>query len=232
MSGSIRASVSLWLVALAASAAAQTPAPSPALVAIARVVYVEVAPSEAGRIINVLKAYRQAAQKAPGVAHVAVLQQIGRPNLFAIHEKWIDGPSLQAHLGSADNRKLRDDLQSALISPLDERLLAAITAQPANRAVSDQSVYVLTHADAGARREDVPGWLQELAATARQENGNTLFDATVQPNRTNHFTMIEVWTDQKAYEAHATAASTRKFRAAFAPVSGALYDERIYKSIP
>ena len=124
MSGSIRASVSLGLNALAVSAAAQTPAPPPpVLVATARVVYVEVAPSEAGRTINVLKAYRLAAQKAPGAAHVAVLQQIGRPNLFAIHEKWNDGPSLQAHLASADNTRLRGELQSALLSPLDERLM-------------------------------------------------------------------------------------------------------------
>jgi quinol monooxygenase YgiN len=231
MSGFTRASVSLGLIAIATSAAAQTAAP-PAPGATTRVMYVEVAPSDVGRAIGILKTYRQAAQKAPGVAHVEVAQQIGRPNLFAIHEKWNDGGSLQAHLTSADNRKLRDDLQSALISPLDERLLAPITAQPARGSVSGQAIYVVTHADAAAQREQVPGMLQELATGARRENGNVLFDVTVQPNRTNHFTLIEVWTDQKAYDAHVISDNTRKFRAAFAPVSGALYDERIYKSIP
>jgi quinol monooxygenase YgiN len=231
MSGFTRASVSLCLVAIATAAAAQTAAP-PAAVATTRVTYVEVAPSDVGRAIGILKTYRQAAQKAPGVAHVEVAQQIGRPNLFAIHEKWNDGGSLQAHLTSADNRKLRDDLQSALISPLDERLLAPITAQPARGAVSGQTIYVVTHADAAAQREQIPGMLQELATGARRENGNVLFDVTVQPNRTNHFTLIEVWSDQKAYDAHVIAENTKKFRSAFAPVSGALYDERIYKSIP
>jgi quinol monooxygenase YgiN len=231
MSGFTRASVSLCLVAIAANAAAQTAAP-PAPGATTRVMYVEVAPSDISRAIGILKTYRQAAQKAPGVAHVEIAQQIGRPNLFAIHEKWNDGASLQAHLMSAGNRMLRDNLQSALISPLDERLLAPITAQPARGPVSDQAIYVVTHADAAAQREQVPGMLQELATGARRENGNVLFDVTVQPNRTNHFTLIEVWTDQKAYEAHVITDNTRKFRAAFAPISGALYDERIYKRIP
>lgn len=231
MSGFTRAWVSLGLVAIATGTAAQT-GPPPTAVATTRVMYVEVAPPDVGRAIGILKTYRQAARKAPGVGHVEVAQQIGRPNLFAIHEKWNDGGSLQAHLTSADNRKLRDDLQGVLISPLDERLLAPITAQAARGSVSDQAIYVVTHADAAAQREQVPVMLQELATGARRENGNVLFDVTVQPNRTNHFTLIEVWADQKAYDAHAITDNTRKFRAAFAPVSGALYDERIYKSIP
>jgi quinol monooxygenase YgiN len=226
-----RAFTALLIVASAAIAAAQTPASSPPLVATDRVVYFEAAPSEVNRTTTVLKAYRQAAQKAAGVVRVQVLQQIGRPNFFAIAEKWSDGPSLQAHLASTDNKKLRDDLQNVLISPFDERLLAGVTAQPAKGAAPDQAIYVLTHADATGRREEIPGLLQELASAARRENGNVLFDATVQPNRTNHFTLIEVWGDQKSYEAHEIASHTKQFRSEFGAVSGALYDERIYKSI-
>lgn len=232
MSAFTRASASLWMAAVAATASAQTALPAPALMPTARVVYVEVAPSDAGRTAAILKAYRQASQKAPGLSRVAVLQQIGRPNLFALEEKWADAASLQAHLASPEVKRLRDDLQAALISPLDERLLASVSVEPAMRPVSQQSIYVLTHADAAARREDIPGMLRELAGTARRERGNILFDATVQPNRTNHFTLIEVWADQRAFEAHMTADHTRNFRAAFGAVSGALYDERIYKSIP
>jgi quinol monooxygenase YgiN len=221
----------LLLVGSATSVVAQTPPPSPPPVATDRVAYFEAAPSEVNRTMAMLKAYRQATQKAAGVVRVQVLQQIGRPNLFAIAEKWNDGASLQAHLTSTDNKKLRDDLQSVLISPFDERLLASVTAQPASRTAPDQSIYVLTHADAAARREDIPGMLQQLAGAARRENGNVLFDATVQPNRTNHFTLIEVWSDQRSLEAHEIAAHTKQFRSAFGAVSGALYDERIYKSI-
>ena len=226
-----RALIALLLVASAATITAQTPAPTQPPTATDRVIYFEVAPAEIGRTATVLKTYRQATQKAAGVVRIQVLQQIGRPNFFAIAEKWSGGAALQAQLASVDNKKLRDELQAVLISPFDERLLAPVSVQPANRAASDQAIYVLTHADAAARREEIPGMLQELATAARQENGNVLFDATVQPNRTNHFTLIEVWSDQKAQEGHQIAATTKKFRAAFGAVSGALYDERIYKSI-
>jgi len=227
----LRALIALLLAASATTVAAQTVPPSQPLAATNRVVYFEVAPSEASRTVTVLKTYRQAAQKAAPGIRIQVLQQIGRPNFFAVVEKWRDGAALQAQLASADTKKLHDELQSALISPFDERLLGAVTAQPASRAASEQAIYVLTHADAAAKREEIPGMLQELATAARQENGNVSFDATVQPNRTNHFTLIEVWSDQKAYEAHEIAATTKKFRSAFGAVSGALYDERIYKSI-
>ena len=226
-----RAFTGLLLVASTASVIAQTPAASPPPVATDRVAYFEAAPSEMNRTMTVLKAYRQATQKAPGVVRIQVLQQIGRPNLFAIAEKWSDGPALQAQLTSTDNKKLRDELQSVLISPFDERLLAPVTGQPAKGAAAEQAIYVLTHADATGRREEIPGMLQELASAARRENGNVLFDATVQPNRTNHFTLIEVWSDQRSYEAHEIAAHTKKFRSEFGAVSGALYDERLSKSI-
>ena len=226
-----RAFTSLLFTALATIVAAQAPPSSPPAVATDRVAYFETAPSQVDRAIATLKAYRQAAQKAAGVVRVQVVQQIGRPNFFALVEKWRDGASLQAQVASADNKKLREDLQPLLISPFDERLLAAVTAQPASRAASDQAIYVLTHADAAAKREEVPGMLQALATAARRENGNVVFDATVQPSRTNHFTLIEVWSDQQAYEAHEIAATTKNFRTAFGAVSGALYDERIYRSI-
>ena len=226
-----RALIALLLAASATSVAAQTPAPSQAPAATDRVIYFEVAPSEVSRTVSVLRTYRQVTQKAAGAIRIQVLQQIGRPNLFAVAEKWREAAALQAQLASVDNKKLRDQLETVLISPIDERLLAPVTAQPAKGSASDQAIYVLTHADAAAKREEIPGMLQELAAAARQENGNVLFDATVQPNRTNHFTLIEVWSDQKAYEAHEIAVTTKKFRSAFGAVSGALYDERIYKSV-
>ena len=226
-----RASASLWLLAIATGASAQAPASAPPPAATARVVYIEVAPADVNRAIAALKTYRQAAQKTAGVTSVAILQQIGRPNLFAIEEHWSDAASLQTHLASADVRKLRDDLQNALLAPIDDRPLAPVAVQLSTRVASDEAIYVLTHADAGAGREMVPGMLQELAAAARRENGNVLFDGTLQPNRTNHFTVMEIWNDQKAFEAHQLAEHTRKFRAAFAPLSGALYDERLYKGI-
>jgi quinol monooxygenase YgiN len=50
-----------------------------------------------------------------------------------------------------------------------------------------------------------------------------------QTNRQNHFTVIELWRDRKAADAHSMAAHTRAYREKLGPASGALYDERFYK---
>ena len=55
------------------------------------------------------------------------------------------------------------------------------------------------------------------------------FEAVIQVNRQNHFTVIEVWPDSKAADTHSMAEHTRAFRDKLGPASGALYDERFYK---
>ena len=217
------------LLAMAAAATAQTP--SPALVATHRVVYFEVAPAEAARTAGILKAYRDAVRSTAGLVRADVLQQLGRPNLFAIAEKWRDGTALRSHLDSRENMMLRTNLQSVLISPFDERLLAPVAAQAVVGTPSGDSVFVLTHADSIDRSGIVPTMLQELAAAARRENGNVAFEVTVQPNRTNHFTLLEIWSSENGREAHTISETTMKFRTAFGPMSGALYDERIYRPV-
>ena len=73
--------------------------------------------------------------------------------------------------------------------------------------------------------------LQQLAEVSRRDDGNVRFDVLQQRSRLNHFTIVEIWRDQKALEAHAMAAHTRQFREQFQPMSGALYDERLYMAL-
>ena len=44
-------------------------------------------------------------------------------------------------------------------------------------------------------------------------------------------TVVETWKDQKALDAHGVAARTKLFREKLTPLSGSLYDERLYKAI-
>ena len=225
-----RAALGALLLAIPVATAAQT-APSTALVATHRVAYFEVAPAEAGRTADILKTYRDAVRSAAGLLRIDVLQQIGRPSFFAVAEKWRDGAALQAHLDSRENMMLRTSLQTVIISPVDERLLAPVAAQAMAGAPPADSIFVLTHADSIDRSGVVPTMLQELATAARRENGNVAFEVTVQPNRTNHFTLLEIWSTQMARDAHALAETTKTFRMAFGPLSGALYDERMYRAV-
>jgi len=196
-----------------------------------RLVYVEVAPAEATRVAAALKEYRRAAMNAIGALRIDVLQQIGRENHFAIYESWRDNAALEGHRSAAETRKLEQVLQAARVSPMDERLLTPV-GLPSATASGTGSIYVVTHADSvPPQRDAAEAALKDLTVRARQEPGNAIFLVTVQPNRNNHFTIFELWKDEKALDGHAVAEHTKKFRDTFGPFSGALFDERIYKSV-
>ena len=168
---------------------------------------------------------------AVGVLRIDVLQEMGRTNHFAIYESWRDNAALEGHKTAAETRKLDEVLQATRISPIDERLLTPVGI-PSATASGTGSIYVVTHADSvPPSRDAAEAALKELTVRSRQEPGNAIFLVTVQPNRNNHFTIMELWKDEKALDAHAVAEHTKKFRDTFGPFSGALFDERVYKSV-
>ena len=64
-----------------------------------------------------------------------------------------------------------------------------------------------------------------------KESGSARFDIFQQGSRPNHFTVVEVWKSQAAYDSHIIAAHTKAYRDQLTPMSGALYDERLYHAI-
>ena len=44
-------------------------------------------------------------------------------------------------------------------------------------------------------------------------------------------TLVEAWADRKAFDDHIVAPHVKKFREALGPMSGSLYDERLYTQI-
>jgi quinol monooxygenase YgiN len=223
--------VVLVVLAIAPALGQTAPAANSIPAATYRVVYLEVAPAEVNRVAAALKDYRRAAMNAIGALRIDVLEQVGRSNHFAIYESWRDNAALEGHRTAAETRKLEEVLQATRVSPIDERLLSSVGA-PSATVSGTGSIYVVTHADSvPPQRDAAERALSELVIRSRQEPGNALFLGTVQPNRNNHFTIIELWKDEKALDAHAVAEHTKKFRDTFGPFSGALFDERIYKSV-
>ena len=55
--------------------------------------------------------------------------------------------------------------------------------------------------------------------------------ALTQASRTNHMTVVEIWADRKAMEAHSTASHMKQYREKLLPMSGSLYDERLYRAL-
>jgi quinol monooxygenase YgiN len=194
--------------------------------------YIEVMPPSQHAAMTLLRQYRETSRQEAGNMRLEVLQQSGRPAHFALVEVWQDQQTFEAHAKAAHTTQLRDQLQPLRLSPQDERQHKGLAVGAVQAAGAAGATYVVTHADAmPPGKEAALALLQQLAEISRNEHGNIRFEVLQQSSRQNHCTIVEVWQDQQALEAHAMAAHTRQFRDKFQPLSGSLYDERLYKAL-
>jgi quinol monooxygenase YgiN len=194
--------------------------------------YVEVRPPSTAESIALLRQYREASRDEAGNTCLEVLQQHGRPDHFAILERWRDEQTCAAHGVAAHTQQCREQLRPLCVSPCDERLHHGLTSGATLAARLSGATYVVTHADAiPPARDEAAVLLQQLAAASRVEAGNLHFEILQQRSRQNHFTVVEIWQNQPAREAHVMTAHTRQFRDQFQPMSGSLYDERLYQAL-
>jgi len=194
--------------------------------------YIEVAPfSTQSSAVSLLRALRDASRKETGNSGFEVLQRIGRSRQFAILEIWGDAKAQATHAAAASTAQLRDKLKPYLAAPIDERLHTGF-AVGQSKASGAGSVYVLTHVDLiGAKKDEGLAAIKQLSSDSAQDAGVLRYDVLQQSNRPNHLTLVEVWRGNDALEKHQVAAHTRKFREALLPMSGSLYDQRIYRKI-
>src|SRR6266550_4950920 len=194
------------------------------------VTYVEASPASQAQVATMLRQLADASRKEMPV-RFEVAQSITRSNQFVILEIWKDQQALDAHAAAAHTRQFREQVASLVLAPIDPRLCVATTVAPPREGRG--TVYVVTHIDVGPGpgRENAARYIQELAEQSRKEAGNLRFDVGQQRDKSNHFTAIEVWADQKSDNDHELAAHTRTFRTQIAPLLGALYDQRSYKPL-
>jgi quinol monooxygenase YgiN len=195
------------------------------------VTYLEVAPEQANAAVTLLRQYRDAALKEAGNERSEVAREISRKNRFVILEIWKDQAAFDAHGKAAAVTQLRDRLKAIAAAPPDERVHSAL-AVAANTAPVKGAVTVVSHVDVPPpRKDDVIAALNPLADGSRQSKDNLRFEVVQQTSRPNHFTVIEAWKGDKAYEARISAAPQKQFREKLGPMLGALYDERIYRGL-
>jgi quinol monooxygenase YgiN len=194
--------------------------------------YVEVMPNAVAPGVALLKQYRDASAKEDGNLRAEALAEIERPNRFVVVEAWRDKAALDAHGQSAATSKFRDKLKPIADAPYDERINNALYVTQGKNESQSGTLYVVTHVDViPAGKDDCVAALKTMSVDTASDAGNISYEALQQANRGNHFTVIEVWTNRKALDAHAMAAHTRAFRDKISPAAGALYDERIYKAL-
>ena len=221
-----------FFIALAALCAG---AAQPALAqdAVYVVSYFEAMPATQNEIAALARAFGEESRKEDGNLRFDVMQRIGQTNHFSIVEVWKDAKARTAHASAAGTGRFREKLLSLLRSPYDERPhnafnVGALQAAGAN----NDTVYAVTHVDfIPPEKENGLVMVRALSEASRNESGNLRFESLQQANRPNHLTLFETWKDYRTVEAHGVAPHTKQFREKLAPASGALFDERFYKSI-
>lgn len=196
------------------------------------VTYVEVMPTASAGALKLMQQFRDASRNEAGNLRAETLQRIGQPHQFVILEVWKDQAAADAHSKGPAIALFRDKIKVLQIAPIDERVHFPLSVGPLSIKRTAGAIAVATHVDViPPQREHGTAITKQLAEDGRKESGNVRFEAVVQTNRQNHFTLIEVWRDRKAADAHIMAAHTRAFRDKLGPASGALYDERFYRLV-
>jgi quinol monooxygenase YgiN len=171
------------------------------------VTYIEVTPSATTDAVDLLVSHAEASRNDDGNSLYQVLQRIGRPNHFAIIETWESADAQAAHAAAGHTQAFRAGLDPLLYSPYDERLHEQFHVAAGTTAAG--SIFGLTHVDL------IPTGLDEglehvgeLVAASRGDAGSA-----------------------GSQEAHSSTDHAKAFRAALLPLSGSLYDERLYRAL-
>src|SRR5262249_4447874 len=107
-------------------------------------------------------------------------------------------------------------------------LIAGFVAAAPAQAQAPSGVYcVVAYIEAaGESQKQAAALLKSWAGTVRKNPDNLSFAALRRRDPANHFAIIEIWKDAKAFEAQAATAEGKQFRAALASILIAPYDER------
>ncbi len=93
-------------------------------------------------------------------------------------------------------------------------------------------VVVVTHLDIERRNLDPAlALMRGYVATTRREPGLQHIELLAQVGVPNHFTVVETWADQAAYDAHTGSQPIRDFRNRIDPFLGSPYDDRLHTEV-
>jgi quinol monooxygenase YgiN len=91
-------------------------------------------------------------------------------------------------------------------------------------------IVVITHLDViPTFVEQAQPVIEQFVVDSRRDPGVEAFIVISWTPTTNHFQLIEVYRNQRAFDAHISAAHTIEFRKELQAFIGAPYDERLYE---
>jgi quinol monooxygenase YgiN len=198
------------------------------------VVYVEFKPANARAGGDVLQQLDALAEDSAGVIRFDVLQQIDRPNFFALFEVWSNAQTFEDFQNSSETQAILTQLTPLLEAPLDQRPgnLLTGTVNPRSRHAQARQIFVITHVDVDPQFvPQAQPLLNTFVADSLNDPGVQTFALLSQTPTLNHFQLVETFENQEALDDHVSAQHTVDFRTAIAPFLGAPYDERLYQFV-
>jgi quinol monooxygenase YgiN len=196
------------------------------------VTYFDVAPTAAQQAATLARQFVEASRKEDGNSGFDVFEEISRPTRFAILEAWRDKKASDAHNAGAAAVAFRDKVQPLMIGGFGVRPHSTLAVAAPKGQPSPEAVYVLTHVDVfPVHKDQAVELVKAQADAARKEDGNLRYDVVQWDGHPNHFTLVEVWRDRKAFDAGVTTPHNKEFRDKLTPLEGALYDERLYQAV-
>lgn len=96
-------------------------------------------------------------------------------------------------------------------------------------------LYAVTHVDiigGGGNLDEAIKLMQEYVADSQKDPGAVRIELLQHEKRRNHFSLVEVWQNKDAFEAHTAAAHTKQFREKLHPLLGSPFDERLHTLLP
>jgi quinol monooxygenase YgiN len=206
--------------------------------AVHAVTYLDVGTTSVAQGIELIKKFREASRRETANLEFTILQETSRPNRFVIMEGWKDQAAFEAHDKGTAKSEFETALKPIRNSPPDRHMLQTFVNAPARTAPAGGGLYHVEHIDFlggdPAIAIAAAPLVKALAEASQKEAGAVRYEIYRQPPpRINHYEVVAVWADAKAFDAHETAAHTLQFRAATAQGGQAwranLYDQRLYK---
>ena len=198
------------------------------------VVYVEFKSADTKAGSEVLEELAASAENSSGFVRFDVLQQIDRPNFFALFEIWTNAQTFADFQNSSATQAILTQLTPLLEAPLDQRPGNLLTGSvnPRSQHAQAREIFVITHVDVDP--QNVPQaqpLLDTFVSDSLNDPGAETFALLSQTPTPNHFQLIETFANMKAFEAHLSVQHTVDFRTNIDSFLGAPYDERLYQFV-
>jgi quinol monooxygenase YgiN len=198
------------------------------------ITYVEFKPADTNTGAQMLEKLAANAESSSGLVNFDVLQQIDRPNFFALFEVWTTAQGFSDFQNSSAAQATLLQLSDVLEAPLDQRLgnLLAGTVSTGSQPATTSQIFVITHVDSDPQfvTQTTP-LLDTFVNDSRHDFGVQTFAVLSQTPTPNHFQLVESFADMQAFDAHVSAQHTVDFRNSTLAFLGAPYDERLYQVV-